>query len=83
MASLTFSLEQSTVCLMVTGPDALRKVRLNQRKLTYLEFLSQMERNHPENAKLYAEFRHRHSLNPHDKPGTISLSAHLVSGVTG
>lgn len=37
---------------MVTGPDALRKVRLNQRKLTYLEFISQMERNHPENATL-------------------------------
>jgi hypothetical protein len=68
---------------MVTGPDALRKVRLNQRNLTYLEFLSQMERNHPENAKLYAEFRRRHSLNPQDMPGTISLSAHLVSGVTG
>lgn len=68
---------------MTTGPDALRKVRLNQRKLSYLEFIDQMERNHPENAKLYAEFRRRHSLNRHDKPGTISLPASRVLGVTG
>lgn len=57
---------------MVTGPDALRKVRLNQRKLSYLEFLAQMERNHPQNAARYAEFRRLHSLNPHDEPGTMS-----------
>ncbi len=80
---MTFTQQQIRLCHMVTGPDALRKIRLSQRKLTYLEFLSQMERNHPENAELYAEFRRRHSLNPLDKPGTISLSAHLVRGVTG
>ncbi|WP_294225542.1 hypothetical protein [Prosthecobacter sp.] len=68
---------------MVTGPDALRKVRLNQRKLSYLEFLAQMERNHPQNAKLYAEFRRRHSLNPLDKPGTISFSEMLAIGSRG
>lgn len=66
---------------MVTGPDALRKVRLNQPKLTYLQLLAQMERNHPENATRYAEFRRRHSLNPHDTPGSISITALRAAGL--
>jgi len=65
---------------MVTGPDALRKVRLNQRKLSYLEVLSQMERNHPQNAARYAEFRRLHLLNPQNEPGTMSYMPTLVIG---
>ena len=63
---------------MVTGPDALRKVRSNQRKLSYLEFLSQMERNHPQNAARYAEFRRRHLADPREMPGSLSSSALLA-----
>jgi|GEM_PF-1621420 len=59
---------------MVTGPDALRKLRSSQRRLTYLEFLSQMERNHPQNAERYAEFRRRHLADPREMPGTLSSS---------
>jgi hypothetical protein len=65
---------------MVTGPDALRKVRLNQRKLTYLEFLAQMERNHPQNAARYAEFRRRHLADPREMPGWLSLQGLIRSG---
>ena len=66
---------------MVTGPDNLRKVRSNQRKLSYLELLAQMERNHPQNALRYAEFRRRHLCDPQETPGSISLAELIASGL--
>ncbi|MFO1484712.1 MAG: hypothetical protein U1F71_15220 [Verrucomicrobiaceae bacterium] len=70
-----------TLNSMVTGPDNLRKVRFNQRRLSYLELLAQMERNHPQNALRYAEFRRRHLRDPQETPGSISLAELIASGL--